>query len=182
MLRQHEHGMKDDNNYVKVRLRKLIDFYFINLDLELESKESVQPLIKELENVVFSGYCGGFDELGCLSLNPYKVIDAVEIDIYKTFDDKEDEVGGADVFINEFCTLIENLSVESKEIWNRCNRKEFDLGFQCGNTPKTFRTKIQAETINRCAELGASIMITAYPHFNYDFVHRKELKKKKKRK
>ena len=179
MLRNHGFANEDDKNFVKIRIRKKIDFYFINLDLELESTESVQPLITELENEVFSGYCGGFDNLGCLEIKPYKIVDGVEVDVYKTFDDAEEDVGGADLFINEFCTIIENLSVESKKIWDQCNRKEFDLGFQGGNTLKTFRTRIQAETIKRCAKLGSSIMFTVYPHMNYDVIQKKDLKKKK---
>jgi hypothetical protein len=183
MLRPH--GFSDEvmsDEYVRVRVRKKIDFYFINLDLELKSTESVQPLMKELADKVFSTHPGGFEELGMMELNPYKMIEGKEIDLNKTFDDSEDEVGGADIFINEFCELIESLSDSSKEIWDKCHRKEFDLGFQCGNTQKTFRTEIQASTIKRCAELGASIIFTVYPHHNYDFLSRKEFKKKQLKK
>ncbi len=179
MLRLHGFAVEEDSDYVKVRVRKKVDFYFINLDLELESTESVQSLITELENEVFLGYCGDFDELGMMELRAYKTIEGKDVDLYTTFDDSEDEVGGADIFINEFCKLIENLSISSKRVWDKCHRKEFDLGFQCGNTPKTFKTIIQSSTIKRCAELGASIMFTVYPHHNYDFVSKKDLKKKK---
>ena len=182
MLRPHGFALEENSDYVKVRVRKKVDFYFINLDLELKSNESVQPLMKELEDKVSLTHPGGFDELGMMELKTYKTIEGKDIDLYTTFDDSEDEIGGADIFINEFCELLENLSAHSRMIWEKCELKEFDLGYQGGNTQKTFRTRIQSSTIKRCAKLGASILFTVYPHHNYDFISKKELKKKKLKK
>ncbi len=184
MLRPHgfpEEVKKD--GYVKVRVKEKIDFYFINLDLELASIESVRPLLEELEleNKVLTTHPGGFEKLGMMELYGYKTVEGKEVDLYKTFDDAEDEVGWADVFINEFCEIVENLSSPSKEIWNKCHLKELDLGYQTGNTQKTFKTRIQPNTIKRCAELGASIMFTVYPHHNYDFITKEELEENKKK-
>jgi len=176
MLLEHGQGVGKSGDYVKVRVRRKEDFHFINIDLELESSESVQPLVKELDEQTCALYCSDIDEMANLELH---IFERNGVDFYKSYDENNDLVGAVDVHINEFCNLVEKLSSESRRIWNNCYRKEFDIGFQVGNTQKTYKTQIQLETIKRCAELGATIMITAYPHCNYEMRHKKDLKKKK---
>lgn len=177
MLTGHGWADEDSDEYVKVRVRRKEDFHFINVDLELESNESVQPLVEELSENTYSLYCSDIDEMANLELN---INEINGIDFYELYNDEKDLVGGVDLHIVEFCKLIENLSDESRKIWDKCHRKEFDVGFQSGNTKKSFNTLIQAETIKRCAELGATIGIKVYPQINYEMRHKKDLKKKKK--
>ena len=177
MLLGHQHGNQTSDDYVKVRVRRKEDFHFVNIDLELESAESVQPLVNELSENTYALYCSDIDEMANLELSIEK---RNGVYFYDSYDDEKDIVGGVDIHINEFCNLLENLSEESQQIWNKCHRKEFDIGFQSGNTPKSFRTQIRAETIERCAKLGATIEITVYPYFNYEYVRKQNLKKKKK--
>ncbi len=175
MLRGIGHGNEDNENYVKVRVRQKEDFHLANVDLELASSESIQPLILELGNNIYPLYPGGEVSDGKsagLEIGDYP---PDEDWIYKSYDDKEDLIGGADILISAFCDLIENLSPKSQQIWDKCHRKEFDIGFECGNTAKSFHTQIRAETIKRCAELGASILITVYPHFNYEYREKEKL-------
>ncbi len=174
MIREMNNDL--DENYVKIRTRRKEDFHLINVDLELESSGSVQPLVIELGENVCSLYCSDIDEMANLELN---LFERNGVDFYESYDDKRDLVGGVDIHINEFCNLLENLSDESKQIWDKCHKKEFDVGFQCGNTEKSFRTLIESQTIKRCAELGATIGITVYPHLSYEIQHKNDLKKKK---
>jgi hypothetical protein len=169
MLRGFGHGSEDDENYIKIRVRQKEDFHLANVDLELASSESIQPLIIELGDNAYALYPGG--EVGDGKSAGLEIGDYPpgEDWIYKSYDDKENLIGGVDVLISAFCDLIENLSADSRQIWDKCHRKEFDIGFESGNTIKSFHTQIRAETIKRCAELGASIMITVYPHLNYEY-------------
>ena len=67
MLRPQGNSFHFGNGeYVKVRVRRKIDFYFINLDLEIKSEESVKPLLDELKDKVFVTHPGGFEELKSL--------------------------------------------------------------------------------------------------------------------
>ena len=177
MLNEHGFANENSEDYIKVRVRRKEDFHFINVDLSLESSESVQSLVVELGEKVFPLYCSEIDEMANLELSHLNYYETNGIDFDDSYDDEKDLVGGVEIHINEFCNLIENLSRESKEVWNKCHRKEFDIGFQTGNTSKSFQTQIKSETIKRCAKLGATILITVYPHFNYEIRHKKELKK-----
>lgn len=159
--------------FIKVRVRRKTNFRFFDVSLELESTESLQPLVKELDDNSFSSYCDDPDKQAILNLN---ISERNGVDFHQSYDDEKDLVGAVDVHINEFCNLIENLSAESRPIWNGCFLKEFDIGFQAGNSPHIYKTRLEAATIKRCAELGATILITVYPHLNYEF-RRKDLEK-----
>ena len=76
--------------------------------------------------------------------------------------------GDANQTISTFCSLIENLSEKSKIIWDKSHSKKFDIGFQSGDSPKNYQTKIRGNTLNRIADLGANIVITIYPQDNPD--------------
>jgi hypothetical protein len=176
MLTGHGFANENSEDYIKVRVRRKEDFHFINVDLELESSESVQFLVNELSENTYALYCSDIDEMANLELSVEK---RNGVYFYDSYGDEKDLIGGVDIHISEFCNLLENLSEESRRIWDKCHRKEFDIGFQSGNTSKSFNTQIRAETIKRCAELGATIEITVYPHFNYEMRPKKDLKKKK---
>ena len=169
MLTGFGHGYEGDENYVRFRVRRKEDFHLANVDLELASPKSRQPLIVELGDNICPLYPGG--EVGDGKSAGLEIGDYPpgEDWIYRSYDDEKDLVGGADVLISAFCDLIKNLSPKSRQIWDKCHRKEFDIGFESGNTAKSFRTRIRAETIKRCAKLGASVMITVYPHLNYEY-------------
>ena len=70
---------------------------------------------------------------------------------------------GADETINSFCSLVENLPEEVREIWDGCCSRIIDVGYESGTSPQNFRSEIRAHTIQRVAAVGASIVITIYP-------------------
>jgi hypothetical protein len=70
---------------------------------------------------------------------------------------------GADEVINYFCTLVEGLPKDVREIWDGCCSRVLDIGYESGASPRSFRSEIRASTIQRVSEIGASIVITIYP-------------------
>ncbi len=87
MLLKHGFANEESDDYIKVRTRRKEDFHFINIDLELESSESVQPLIIELGENILSLYCGDIDEIANLELNLFEING---VDFYDTYDDEKD--------------------------------------------------------------------------------------------
>ena len=120
---------------------------FLNVDLEIDSLEQLQPIIDDFGEDVLVLYHGkngnGFD--------------------FAAFEVSAESDRDGDGIISTFCVLIENLSPESKSIWDKCHSKKFDVGFQSGDFPRSYQTEIRADTIERVAQLGASIVITIYP-------------------
>lgn len=151
-------GMNTDlgDNFVKVKTRCKRDVHFANVDLEVWSRESLQPLIDELgENVWNMGHFEFENKniLASFEINPKSIDEWKEVE--------------AEEIILKFCSLIENLPPETRRIWNGCYKRVFDIGFESGNTENSFQTEIKAETLKRVAEIEASIVVTIYPILQY---------------
>jgi len=125
---------------------------YLNTDLEIESKSDISRIVEEFgEDVMvlhhgeMRGYQHASFEIG-------------------------GSIAGADELINSFCLLVEQLPKEVREIWNGCCSRTFDVGYESGTAPRNFKSEIRAPTIQRVAEIGASIMITIYPASGDDSV------------
>lgn len=124
-----------------------MEIEFLNVDLEIESSEDLQPIIDDFGEdvrVLYHGKNGnGFN--------------------FASFETSFGMNTGANEIISSFCNLIEIFSPESKIIWDKCYSKKFDAGFQSGDFSGSYQTEIRANTIERVAKIGASIVITIYP-------------------
>jgi hypothetical protein len=128
-------------------MEKLMEVRFLNVDLEIESSEDLQPIIDdfgESVSVLYHGENGSGFNLASFEVYPSGARDI-------------------DGIIAEFCLYIENLSPEAKEIWDKCFSKRFDAGFQSGDFPRSYKTEIRADIVERVAKVGASIVVTIYP-------------------
>ncbi len=162
-LTKQNESLGDD--FVKMRTRRKQDICFANVDLEIESKDDLQPLIDAFGENVYVLYHDRLENGNDFaSLEVY--LDIIEVGI----------CGEVEKTITAFCELIENLSLDSRNIWDQCREKIFDIGFESGNTENTFNTKIQSETIKRITDIGASIVITIYPVLNYVIKRKEEIK------
>ena len=118
---------------------------YLNTDLEIESKDDLSRIIEELGGDVIVMHHGeirgyqhaSFEIPGCLE--------------------------SADEVINRFCSLVEYLPNEVREIWDGCCSRILDIGYESGTMPQNYRSEIRASTIRRVSELGGTIVITIYP-------------------
>ncbi len=143
-------------NFIKVKTRRKQDICFVNVDLEIESKNDLQSLIGKFGKSVVVLYhdrlANGNDFVSLeISLN------SVQAENYGEVDDT----------VSAFCDLVENLPSELRNTWNKSTERKFNIGFESGNTEKTFNTTIQTRTLKRLAKIGGSIQITIYPVLNY---------------
>jgi hypothetical protein len=119
--------------------------YFLNVDLDIESKSSLRPLARELGkrvSVMFSGLINGKH---CL------------------FIETAGAERGQDMIIQALCAVIEDLSVRSRRVWDAAERKEFDLGYESRlSSQRANRFRIRPGTLRRMADLGASVAVTLY--------------------
>jgi hypothetical protein len=119
---------------------------FLNVDLVIDSTEDLQLLVDELaENfsIMFNGeWENGLNRLSLCLKDSYEK--------------------SANEIVSELCSLVENLSVESKLIWDKSCSKKFDVGFESGSFGR-LETEIRAETVEQIAKLKASVLVTIYP-------------------
>ena len=58
---------------------------------------------------------------------------------------------------------VEGLSPSARRSWKVASRRTFDIGVQAGDLPSVFEEIVlQAETLQRIADIGASLQITVY--------------------
>lgn len=81
---------------------------------------------------------------------------------YATFetDDTYDNPEGT---IAAMLDVIESLPQPKYDIWSRSTRRDFNIGYDCGNEPWEFNQALSSELLSRLAKVGGSIRITIYP-------------------
>ena|ERR1041385_294118 len=70
--------------------------------------------------------------------------------------------GGPEGAINAFCDLVDSLSPDARALWERCNEKTFDVGFEAGLEPWPFRSTIGTKTLARASKVGATLAVSIY--------------------
>lgn len=123
----------------------MADIQFLNVDLELESKQDISLLVNDLrEKAIILHY----------DQDSYRHLARIEADIEQT---------SPDATINHLCELIESCSKGALKQWLTCSKRTFDIGFTSGNAPKCFNQALCADTLLRISAIGAGIELTIYP-------------------
>jgi hypothetical protein len=121
------------------------DIQFLNVDLELESKQDIAHLVADLEKTALVLHYDK-DETRQLARIEAKI-----------------DITSPDQAINHLCELVESCSRNALKQWLGCTRRTFDIGFQSGIQPKCFNQALHADTLLRISALGAGMEITLYP-------------------
>ncbi|MCA9044861.1 MAG: hypothetical protein KDA69_11110 [Planctomycetaceae bacterium] len=59
---------------------------------------------------------------------------------------------------------IDALSELGREVWRRCSKREFNVGYDCGDEPWSFNQGLSNDVLRRMADCGATFRMTLYPH------------------
>ena len=118
--------------------------HFLNVDLEIESHQNLQPIVEDFGDEAVTLYSG-----------------QAQGHYVATFE--APHTADADSIISYFCALIKTLDADAKALWETAFTKVFDIGYESGTEPRSYRSEIRAETIEQVASLGASLRVTIYP-------------------
>jgi hypothetical protein len=58
--------------------------------------------------------------------------------------------------------IVDALPGPLRFLWNGCTRREFNIGYDCGDEPRAFQQGLSAELLGRMAAAGASLRVTLY--------------------
>lgn len=123
------------------------EIYYINTDLNLVAPYDLAPLAEALmrHGVLCSLYVG-----------PYQ----------NGFWSARFETSGScsepDLNIGVMLMAIDGLDESSRKLWTACTRREFDIGYQCGEEPRVFSHHLSTTILARIAEVGARVVLTFY--------------------
>ena len=118
-----------------------------NTDLDLASRDDLTPLAQAFE-------VGG--------AAPLHVTQGDDGLWYATFerDDHQDE---PESDVVGMLAVVESLPEPLRALWERCEQRVFDVGYDCGDEPWGFNQTLSPALLGRMAAAGASLRITIYP-------------------
>jgi hypothetical protein len=117
---------------------------FLNVDLEVKSKDDLSPLLASLGrkvNILHHARIGRWYWL--------------RVDLYRQ---PRNPIEG----IKLFCGLIKSLPLSSKKLWDDAQVREFDIGIQVGLNPSSTEWLLDARTISMMASVNARVEVTLY--------------------
>jgi len=122
--------------------------HFLNIDLDIESEKDIAPLVQELsQKLIEMTYhnCEG---------------------IYRaSFESSKSEM---EDIIAAYISAIRELTFEAKCLWDGCIKREFNVGFQAENRPRSYEKSISSRSLSEIASVGGQIGITIYaPESNF---------------
>lgn len=121
---------------------------FLNIDLDLESTEELILILDEL----------GDDIVVMSNIN--------EGGIHKLSFEVSKDLGKPELVLKEYISIINGLSSSALELFKRCKKVVFDIGFECegdvAGTPIGITEHISSDTIKLLANINADVAITVY--------------------
>jgi len=120
---------------------------YLNTDLDLRSRDDLSSLTSALES------------RGVSALHSAMGDDGLWHGTFET-DESFDE---PDANIAAMLDAIESLASELRATWFRCELREFNIGYDCGDQPWAFNQGLRSEILGRMAAAGASLRFTLYP-------------------
>ena len=121
---------------------------YLNTDLDLTSGDDLTEL------------AAAFEGAGVSPL--YDVTHGEDGLWYATFETDE-HYDQPEPNIAAMVTVAESLQEPLRSVWKRCTRREFNIGYDCGDEPWAFNNGLSSELLGRMAAVGASLRITVYP-------------------
>ena len=117
---------------------------FLNIDLDLWSKSSLDPLIKAFGRKVLSLHAGK---------------DGRE---YRAHLELASQSDNPDLLLRRFVRLVEGLPRPARTIWNCARVREFNIGIQGAAKPHSFELHLKHATVRAVARVSARIGMTVY--------------------
>ena len=117
---------------------------FLNVDLDLWSRRSLEPLVRALGASVIELFVGHDGRRHAAHLEWAR------------------SSPRPDVIIRRFVEAIERLPRSARQLWNQSLRREFNIGIQAALQPHGYELRLDPVTVQAAARVGASIGVTVY--------------------
>ena len=120
---------------------------YLNTDLDLVSPIAFAPLA---------------DALKSNQLVPLQFTQGADGRWYAVFETRE-QYREPEPNIAKMLDAVESLSRDHRTLWDTCEKREFNIGYDCGDEPWAFQQGLTNGTLRRMAALGATLFLTLYP-------------------
>jgi hypothetical protein len=120
---------------------------YLNTDLDLTSDDDL------------TGLANAFDAHGVFPLHVVRSEGGLWHAIFETDNQYEEPKPN----IESMIAVVESLPEQFRSVWSGCTRREFNIGYDCGNKPGAFNHGLSSRLLERMSAVDASLRITLYP-------------------
>jgi hypothetical protein len=117
---------------------------YLNVDLDVWSSQSLEPLVAALGERVCVHYVGREGRRH-----------GAHVSLARTS-------RSADATARALARLIETLPQPARRLWDTASARDFNIGIQAGLTPHAHEVRLSATTLEIIARLGGRIVVTTY--------------------
>jgi hypothetical protein len=117
---------------------------YLNVDLEIWSRSDLQPLVDAFGDRVTALHVGRIKGRHFAGLELTAMT--------KT----------ADQTIRRLAALVESLPRAARRLWNKAERREFNLGIKAGQNQYAFRCLVDPEALRALSDIDGRVVITVY--------------------
>ncbi|QDT67004.1 hypothetical protein [Calycomorphotria hydatis] len=130
---------------------------YLNTNLDLRSTDDLTALTQHFEQsgVDCLHVCQGSDGLW------YATLETIDHETENR--DRGGNYQEPEPNIAAFLNTIESLPKELYRVWQGCELREFNIGYDCGNEPWSFNQGLSNTLLSRIANVGVSLRWTLYP-------------------
>jgi len=119
--------------------------YFLNVDLDVFARSSLEPLAEAFGSKVFQLYVGRHGR-----------------NYGAHFELRASPGRGADALIVGLVQLVKSLPRSVRTIWNEAYRRDFNIGIQGGLEPRVYELPLKPETLKLVSSVNARVVVTVY--------------------
>jgi hypothetical protein len=118
--------------------------HFANVDLDIHSRSSLEPLVAAMSDKVMVLYVGRVKRHYEAHLELHRITQT------------------ADATIRGFCSIIRQLPKAQRKLWDNATIREFNVGIRAQMRPFTFEITIAEGTVREASQVNARIGVTVY--------------------
>lgn len=119
--------------------------FFLNVDLEVFARSSLEPLAAALDDRVFPLYVGRH-------ANHFRAHFELHTSPRK----------GAHALIAGLARLVKELPPKARAVWNGAYRRDFNIGIQAGAVPDSYELFLTPDALSLASTVNARIVVTIY--------------------
>jgi hypothetical protein len=118
--------------------------HFLNVDLDIHSRSKLKPLVNAMGKTVDVLHLGR------------------DQGVYQAHLELPGVHRSADATIKRFCKLIQSLPPPAAKLWDKADKRGFNIGIQAAIRPHAFEIVLAPATIRIASSLNARIVVTIY--------------------
>ena len=118
---------------------------FLNVDLDIYSRQNLRPLVAALGKSVYPLHVGREGRLWSAHL------------------ELSEAPRDADAAIRKFSALILLLPKKPREFWDSAETRNFNIGIQAGSKGKAREFKLSPRAMREASSVTARVVVTVYP-------------------